>query len=265
MQNALMAAADLWAEHWPAPTPSPDQAQRGLIIAHRGAHGPDAPENTLDAFARADAAGVWGLELDVRFTADHEPVVSHDRSLLRVFGVPSEISEVTLSALQRAAPAVPRLADVIALYGHRRHLMIEIKADGLPNPQAQAALAKTLRHLEPARDWHLLALRPENFAAAPFAPPEALVLVAEMQPNHFSSIAKQKNFGGLAGHFLMMTDTIRAACAAGDRKIGVGQIASRNALKRELARGADWLFTDRAVDVQTWLEAERSASRARKN
>jgi len=47
------------------------------IQGHRGARGYLA-ENTIPSFQHAVAAGVSGLELDVRLTADHEVIVWHD-------------------------------------------------------------------------------------------------------------------------------------------------------------------------------------------
>lgn len=47
------------------------------VVAHRGASATH-PENTLDAFEAAVAAGADGVELDVRLTADGVPVVLHD-------------------------------------------------------------------------------------------------------------------------------------------------------------------------------------------
>ena len=47
-------------------------------LAHRGLHAPDGPvENTLEAFAAARDGG-YGVELDVRLSADGTPVVVHD-------------------------------------------------------------------------------------------------------------------------------------------------------------------------------------------
>jgi glycerophosphoryl diester phosphodiesterase len=48
------------------------------VQAHRGGLGL-VTESTLDAFANALRIGVTTLELDVRLTADGEPVVTHDR------------------------------------------------------------------------------------------------------------------------------------------------------------------------------------------
>src|SRR5687767_7161395 len=49
-----------------------------LTIAHRGYHVSE-PENTLEAFAAAAALEVDGIETDVRLSADHLPVLIHDR------------------------------------------------------------------------------------------------------------------------------------------------------------------------------------------
>lgn len=49
-----------------------------LVIAHRGAHGPGVPENTLAAFERAIALGADMVEFDVRRTADGRLIVRHD-------------------------------------------------------------------------------------------------------------------------------------------------------------------------------------------
>lgn len=51
-----------------------------LVIAHRGYHAA-APENTLPAFEAAVAAGVAGIETDVRISRDGLPILIHDRVL----------------------------------------------------------------------------------------------------------------------------------------------------------------------------------------
>jgi glycerophosphoryl diester phosphodiesterase len=57
-----------------------DPAHAFDLQGHRGARGL-APENTLEAFARALSIGVTTLELDLAMTSDDVLVVSHDRSL----------------------------------------------------------------------------------------------------------------------------------------------------------------------------------------
>src|SRR6185503_573372 len=52
-------------------------------FAHRGLHGPAAPENSRAAFEAAIAAG-HGIELDVQASADGEAMVFHDYELERL-------------------------------------------------------------------------------------------------------------------------------------------------------------------------------------
>lgn len=87
---------------------------RLLILGHRGA--PDeATENTLESLALAVRQGADGVELDVRVTADGVPVVIHDDTLERTFGLPGVVSKLTWPALQRVTEArLPSLQQVAA-------------------------------------------------------------------------------------------------------------------------------------------------------
>ncbi len=58
-------------------------AKRPLVIAHRGASGGVAPENTMAAFERAVEMGADMIELDVHATKDGQIVVIHDAVLDR--------------------------------------------------------------------------------------------------------------------------------------------------------------------------------------
>lgn len=49
-----------------------------LVLSHRGYHA-SVPENTHEAFERAIAMGVDGIETDVRMSADGVPILFHDR------------------------------------------------------------------------------------------------------------------------------------------------------------------------------------------
>jgi len=102
-------------------------------IAHRGLWSPDGyPENSLGAFQEACAAG-YGIELDVRLTADGEAVVFHDGSLQRMTGAEGRVADhsaADLGCLRLAGSdeTIPTLADTLALVGHRAMVHIEIKS-----------------------------------------------------------------------------------------------------------------------------------------
>ncbi|MFN2382845.1 MAG: glycerophosphodiester phosphodiesterase [Gemmatimonadota bacterium] len=68
-------------------------------IAHRGASGTH-PENTIEAFRAARAAGAQGIELDVHRSTDGEIVVIHDGTLERTTDGRGEVRTRTLAQLQ---------------------------------------------------------------------------------------------------------------------------------------------------------------------
>ncbi len=73
---------------------------RPRVMGHRGAAGV-APENTLESFRAAVAAGADVLEMDVHATSDGHLVVIHDPTVDRTTDGVGEVRGMTLAALQR--------------------------------------------------------------------------------------------------------------------------------------------------------------------
>lgn len=65
-----------------------EAAKKYTVCAHRG-YSEKYPENSLEAFEGAIAAGADEIELDVRLTADGVSVVSHDDKLDRISDAPA--------------------------------------------------------------------------------------------------------------------------------------------------------------------------------
>ncbi len=100
--------------------------------AHRGLHGPGAPENSLAAARAAIAAG-YGIECDVRLSRDGAPHVFHDRTLERTTGVEGNLLDLDSAAIARLRllggdEPPPKLDALRALCAHTP-LLIEIKWD----------------------------------------------------------------------------------------------------------------------------------------
>jgi glycerophosphoryl diester phosphodiesterase len=106
-----------------------------LVIAHRGYHR-NVPENTLAAFDAAAALGVDGIETDLRWSADGQIVLYHDR----LAPDRREVREHTAKKLAELAGfAVPTLTE--ALDAHPKLLWnLEIK-----DPAVVPALLALLR------------------------------------------------------------------------------------------------------------------------
>lgn len=112
------------------------------VFAHRGAS-KDHPENTLEAFAAALAAGATGIETDLRLTRDGVIVLVHDADLLRTAGDPRRVEDLCAEELRAATGGrdrgVPTLDDLWDLAAARVRLNLELKAPGVG-----AALARHL-------------------------------------------------------------------------------------------------------------------------
>lgn len=98
----------------------------GKYIAHRGLHGGDTVENTLEAFSLAVEKG-YGVELDIQLSSDGIPVVTHDYDLKRVFGVEKKVNSLTCSELN--ALGVPTLSQALDVLHGKVPLVAEIKGE----------------------------------------------------------------------------------------------------------------------------------------
>lgn len=244
----------------PRRTPHPQALARCKIISHRGEHdNRDVLENTLEAFHSAVNAGVWGIECDIRFTRDLVPVICHDPCGTRVFGMTTPVRELTLAQLREAAPGIPTLQEVIEAFGQSTHLMLELKEEDWPQPQAQRdTLAALLAPLSPVQDYHMLALQADLFDRVDFVPPAACLPVAELNFRQMSQVALDRGYAGLGGHYVLLGKRYFERHTAKNQRLGVGFPRSRNALFRELNRGNDWIFSNDAVKLQNVLDQHRT-------
>jgi glycerophosphoryl diester phosphodiesterase len=230
------------------------------IVAHRGLYdNRRCLENTLPAFDAALAAGVWGLECDIRWTRDGVAVVHHDPDGRRLFGFHRPIAALTRRELKRACPSIPTLETVVARYGRRVHLMLEIKAaPGRQTDAAERALAASLAGLTPVADYHLMSLDPELLAGIRTLPRKACLPIARLNTRALARMATAEGYGGLTGHYTLMSRRLIDALHRQGRRVGTGFVNSAGSLYREMARGVDWFFSDRALTLQRVVTRRRT-------
>lgn len=143
------------------------------VIAHRGGPPAGVPENSLEAFAGALAAGADMVELDVRRSADGRLVVIHDRSAAGL-----TVSRASLAALRSASGyELVELGTVAEFAAGRIGLDVELKETGYERDVIAAlepsrrqgrpllvtsffdAALKQVRRLDPGIDTGLLLAR----------------------------------------------------------------------------------------------------------
>lgn len=247
----LQKFADLIYMSLPRRRPSLQALSDCKLVSHRGEHdNHQVRENTLAAFSRVEAAGVWGIEFDVRWTRDLEPVVIHDPTSGRVFQVDLEIAEVDLFEIRQRIPELPTLAEVIDRFGGRMHLMVELKADTIDaDAQKRDCIRSLFSTLTPGIDYHFLALQPELFSLVEFAGSTACLPVAEYNVRQMSQQALNGQMAGVSGQYLLLGKRTIQRHRKQQQKIGTGFAASRFCFYRELNRGVDWIFTNHAIKL----------------
>ena len=251
--NLLLRAVDRFHKHIKRSRPAFQRIDRCKIISHRGEYDNRRVfENTLAAFDRARDCGVWGIEFDIRWTRDLIPIVIHDSNTRRLFRIGIDIGDVTFSRLNAALPVIPSLEYVIGRYGGDLHLMVEIKEELYPDPAFQKRVLKAhFERLRPAADYHLISLSPRMLDLIDFLPSAALLGVAETNVVQMSELAIARNYGGLLGHYALVSRSILAKHRAAGQKVGTGYIGSQNCLFRELNRQVEWLFSNNGCLMQT--------------
>ncbi len=126
------------------------------IVGHRGlpAH---YPENTLEGITAALSAGAKGVEIDIQFSKDGEPVLLHDVSLKRVTGLSGEVSAFDLELLTKMSAHEPErfgeaflptpiaaLQDVVPVMQSfpKALIFVEIKDDAFMHVSREAVVNK---------------------------------------------------------------------------------------------------------------------------
>ncbi len=246
----------------PQPFPGPEKLARCKIVSHRGVYDNQTVfENTVPAFEKVEQGGVWGIEFDVRWTRDLHPVVFHDADCQRLFHSALRINAATLAGLKERFPVIPTLEEVIDRFGKKVHLMVEIKEEVYPDPARQCRRLETLfASLTPREDFHFISLAPEMFKKVEFVPPSTFLPVAEFNIYRFSALSRHRNYGGVNGHYLLLTNRLLNKHRRRGQQVGTGFVCSKNCLFREINRGIEWIFSDNAVELQEICDATRRGS-----
>ncbi len=113
-----------------------------------------------------------------------------------------------------------------------------------------ARLREIFASLEPATDFHILALQPVLFDLVEFAGQRACIAVAQLHIDAASRLASGRDFGGVCAQYLLLSAKLIRHHHQQGQKLGSGFASSRNCLYREINRGVDWIFTNHALRLE---------------
>ncbi len=128
-------------------------------FAHRGLHDPESGviENSLSAFRSAWENG-FGIELDVRLSADREAMVFHDRDLERMTAARGRVEDLDSEQLVGlklggSQDRIPLLREVLERVDGRVPLLVELKTNNERGRRLCTALVERVATLvRPYRD-----------------------------------------------------------------------------------------------------------------
>ena len=243
-----------------------------LNLGHRGASSL-APENTLDAFAAAQAAGADGVEFDVQLSKDGELVVIHDDRLERTTNGRGLVAAHTLAELKTldagswfdarfAGQAIPILQDVFDLLGNQMLLNIEIKSkSGTPGGELEEKVAGCVRRnqlepyvlissFNPASLAHIQTVAPELRVGYLFEGQVDGAVIAQLRPHALHP-----------GWRVVSGELVERAHAAGQR-VNVWTVNEERDLRSMVEMGVDGIVTNFPQRLAAILRAERSTRTA---
>ncbi|AXI76452.1 glycerophosphodiester phosphodiesterase [Peterkaempfera bronchialis] len=248
------------------PRPAEPRPAALRAVAHRGdpyRH----RENTLPSLRSALAAGADAVEVDVRLTRDGIPVLLHDPTLRRLWGLDRPLADLTLAELRRlggpaAAPRIPTLAEALTAFadapptrtGRPPLLMVDLDDAG----PAAATCAEVARLGAADRVVYcgppsaMLAVRHHAPAAevsltwqTPLAPPPALL--ADLRP-HLLNLP-----------FGLVTPALVDRARRTGLQVSAWTVDVRRTMARLLRTGAVSLTTNRIGVLRALIDATATA------
>jgi glycerophosphoryl diester phosphodiesterase len=222
------------------------------IIAHR-CGGVLAPENSLAGLALAADLGCRAVEFDVMLTADRVPILMHDETLARTTPCAGRVAELTLAEIRACAPAVPTLAEALALcQGYGFWTNIELKPASGHEEETGAIVGAWL-----AEHWDghgVISSFSEKSALAGrrMLSQAAFALLCEDLPQDWQD--QIDRLRAVAVHLAAGNYARQAAIlSAANLPCALYTVNDRGAAERCFALGADAIFTDRP---DCWVRAE---------
>lgn len=70
----------------------------------------------------------------------------------------------------------------------------------------------------------------------------------------FCDLSLSQHYGGVLGHYLLITNKSVHRLVAAQQIVGVGFVDSKNSLYRELNRGISWIFTNQINRISPLLK-----------
>ncbi|MEV4187268.1 glycerophosphodiester phosphodiesterase [Streptosporangium canum] len=219
------------------------------MVSHRG-YWAGGTENTVRAFEQALAAGSGRVELDVRFTEDHQPVLMHDATVDRTTSGTGRVSGMTLARFRELRTAdgqrPPTLTEVLELLrGGAEEVLVELKE--VPDAEDLRSLQDDYERSGAHRWASLMSFSPSALEAVRSIPARKGLLSTAAPP---FSLAGKFSFIGVR------YDNLSEALTREYRDHGMAVYAwtpdDESAWRRLAGYGVDRVITNETPAYLTW-------------
>ena len=167
----IPARVKWWTEQLRATIP-PHQ-QRVLRIAHRGASA-YAQENSPASLSKAAKLGADMVEIDIRVSADDIPIVTHDSSLKRLYGLDGNVRDYDLAELRRMTSGQGKIITFEEALGLCKQLGLGVYLDIKQlNRKAAGSIFESLDAQHYVKNVIFGSFRPDHLADIKAARPDA--------------------------------------------------------------------------------------------
>lgn len=235
------------------------------FVAHRG-YRAVYPENTLIGIQAAIDAGAKYIELDIQYSADHEPVIYHDPVMQRVSGVASKVEDLTVEELRHipayeperlgerfAKNTVNALQDLLDILPQfpQVSVFIEVKRSSIRRLGAQFILDDLQRRLKPVATQCIIISFDQFFvesAAARAFCRTGLVIETAEQLLTESLAATAPEFVFVDA--ILLNDSARLPCPF-DTTMVIYEVGDIETARQLIAKGFNWLET---FDIKLMLD-----------
>ncbi len=248
-------------------------AGQTLNIAHRGASAV-APQNTLTAFEMAAELGADGIEFDVRLCADGVPVVIHEPIVDATTDGSGSVSRMGLAQLKRldagswfdplfAGERIPTLEEVLATFGHRLLLNIELKSGPLNKGLERAVVVLVERYGLGGRvlisSFSPLALRRVQLIA-PHIPTGLLYGLKSLPIFGLAGLILPKDCAAFHPHYEIVGESHIAKAHRRGIRMQTWTVDEPSVMRSLIAWGVDGIITNRPDVLRDVLEASSTPS-----
>lgn len=230
------------------------------LIAHRGFCNGDC-ENTFPAFLNACKKPFWGIETDIQFTSDNHIVCFHDKTIYRLMGEKTKVSDLSYKELFKKPFKNHKCVSINAhictfqtylkiCKKYKKQCIIEIKTN-LTKEQLETVINKIKRYRY-TDNCHIISFNQNVLKKVnAMCPDIALHLLIKNPLRPFISLCKKHNITASMLSNLLTKDMVKKLIA-NNIKIGAWTVNDKHNAQLLIDMGISYITTDRLMWIKYW-------------